>query len=81
MSAFDTKCAWLPCRKQLGVMVYRLSKFSTRQFCCADCAEKWAAVEKRKPEQVSTFSRFSPRPVQLELFPELPRKTVFPIRP
>lgn len=47
MSVFQTKCSWLPCRKSLGVTVWRLSKFSTQQFCCKECAEKWLQMDER----------------------------------
>lgn len=61
MTAFDTKCAWLPCRKPLGVLVYRLTKLSTRQFCCETCAEKWATMERMNKATAQTYARVAPR--------------------
>jgi len=47
MSVFNTKCAWLPCRKLLGVTVWRFSKLSHHQFCSKDCCEKWVDMDER----------------------------------
>lgn len=65
MSAFETKCAWLPCRKSLGVLVWRLSKFSTRQFCCEECAVKWREAERRNLNPIIPYKRL------LGKFPEV----------
>lgn len=47
MSAFNTRCTWLPCSKPLGVTVWRPSKFSNYQFCSEDCCKKWQALEEK----------------------------------
>lgn len=62
MSAFDTKCAWLPCRKSLGVQVWRLSKFSTKQFCSETCCQKWRETEQRnKSDEAQKYARLLAR--------------------
>lgn len=50
MSAFNTRCMWLPCSKPLGVMVWRASKFSNHQFCSESCCKKHMDMEKRNGE-------------------------------
>lgn len=66
MSAY-TKCAYLPCSKKLGIMVWRWGKFSPHQFCTADCAYKHKeAVEnveryqKRAIERLNAYTRRHP---------------------
>lgn len=50
MSAFNTRCAWLPCSKPLGVQVWRASKLSSQQFCSQECYKKHMDMEKRNGE-------------------------------